>query len=201
MYRFLFIYLLLILSCKETNQENKTGPATKKDHSEYRVKIIPLGKIDKKKVDDLYASIKNILPATEVVAHEPMPELAYYKPRNRYRADSIIRWLRNRVVADEVWLGLTSQDISTTKNDNPDSGVMGLGFQPGKSCIASDYRLRNKKSLFKIAIHELGHTTGLSHCPEKNCYMRDAKGGNPTDEETGFCSSCKKHLLSKGWIL
>lgn len=198
MYRLTLFILLLQLSCKEYK---KSGNTAIHAHSTFRVKIIPLGKIEKKTADSLLASIKEILPATEMVTHEPMPEMAYYKPRNRYRADSIISWLRNRAGNDEVWLGITSQDISTTKNDNPDSGVMGLGFQPGNACVASDYRLRNKKSLFKIAIHELGHTTGLSHCPEKNCCMRDAKGGNPTEEETGFCATCKKHLLSKGWRL
>ncbi len=174
---------------------------TSKTEKNYRVKIIPLGNIDKKTVDRLVKNLSVVLPATELVSAEPMPAHAYYKPRNRYRADSIIMWLRNRVVKDEIWIGITSQDISTTKADNPDSGVMGLGYQPGNSCVASDYRLKHKKSLFKVAIHELGHTAGLPHCPEMNCYMRDAKGGNPTDEETGFCKSCKKHLLNKGWRL
>jgi archaemetzincin len=31
--------------------------------------------------------------------------------------------------------------------------------------------------------------------------MRDAEGGNPTDEETGFCPSCKEFLIRKGWQL
>lgn len=60
-----------------------------------------------------------------------------------------------------------------------DFGVMGLGYRPGKACVASSFRL-NKENLdeqfYKIAIHELGHTQGLSHCPEKMCFMRSAEG-------------------------
>ena len=76
---------------------------------------------------------------------------------------------------------------------------MGLGFQPGKACIASNFRLRDKKNFFKVALHELGHTTGLPHCPEKTCFMRDAEGGDPTGEESGFCTKCKNYLIKKGW--
>ena len=59
--------------------------------------------------------------------------------------------------------------------------------------------LKDEKQFFKVAIHELGHTQGLPHCPEKSCYMRDAEGGNPTDEEVEFCPKCKKHLRTKNW--
>ncbi|MBC7425020.1 MAG: matrixin family metalloprotease [Bacteroidia bacterium] len=101
-------------------------------------------------------------------------------------------------------LALTTYDISTTKNNIVDYGLMGLGFRPGNACVASSFRLsdKNKKEqLFKIAIHELGHTFGLPHCPDTHCYMRDAKGKNHTNELTGFCSSCKNVLLDAGWKL
>jgi archaemetzincin len=82
-----------------------------------------------------------------------------------------------------------------------DYGVMGLGFMPGKACVASNFRLRNKKNFFKVVIHELGHTTGLPHCPDKTCYMRDAEGGDHTSLENGFCGKCKKQLVEGGWKL
>lgn len=107
--------------------------------------------------------------------------------------------MRDRAASHEVYIGITMQDISTTKGNNPDYGVMGLGFQPGKACIASNFRLRDKKNFFKVALHELGHTTGLPHCPEKTCFMRDAEGGDPTGEESGFCTKCKNYLIKKGW--
>ncbi|WP_326521356.1 matrixin family metalloprotease [Rhizosphaericola mali] len=99
-------------------------------------------------------------------------------------------------------LGLTSFDISTTKNSIKDWGVMGLGFEPGKACIASDFRLSSNEKLmqlFKVSIHELGHTQGLKHCKVKSCFMRDAEGRNPTNEEIEFCKTCKHTLISKGW--
>lgn len=109
--------------------------------------------------------------------------------------------MQERAKEGEVYVGLTMQDISTTKGDNPDHGIMGLGFRPGKACIASSFRIRDKKNFFKVVIHELGHTTGLPHCPETTCFMRDAKGGDPTREEKEFCNTCTLYLQSRGWRL
>ena len=81
---------------------------------------------------------------------------------------------------------------------------MGLGYQPGSACVVSTFRL-SKENLaehyFKVSIHELGHTQGLPHCAVNTCFMRDAKGGNPLNEETDFCPACKSHLIKKGWRL
>lgn len=95
-------------------------------------------------------------------------------------------------------------DISTSKGEIKDWGVMGLGYCPGKSCVASSFRLsaqKRQQQFFKVAIHELGHTQGLAHCANKTCLMRDAEGSNYLNEETGFCENCKAVLVKKGWKL
>ncbi|MBD3582414.1 matrixin family metalloprotease [Flavobacterium selenitireducens] len=122
----------------------------------------------------------------------------------RHRADSLIHFLDRRTLKHQLTIGLTNKDISTTKGKFKNWGVMGLGFCPGKSCIASTYRLDKKnraEQLFKVAIHELGHTEGLPHCPEKSCFMRDAEGKNRKDEEKAFCPNCKRKLVALGWNL
>lgn len=99
-------------------------------------------------------------------------------------------------------IGLTSKDISAARGKIRDFGIMGLGYRPGKACVASKYRLSRENTdeqFYKVAIHELGHTQGLPHCPEKMCFMRDAEGKNPTDEETDFCRKCKTFLINKNW--
>ncbi len=152
----------------------------------------------------VYQKVKAIYPSTFLNPAIAFPKHSFYKPRNRYRADSIISYLRTKAIKEAVLIGLTNKDISATKNGIKDWGVMGLGYCPGSACVVSTYRLsKNKRSsqFYKIAIHELGHTQGLKHCPVNTCFMRDAEGGNPTDEETGFCTSCKTFLVRKGWLL
>src|SRR6202000_1310347 len=107
-----------------------------------------------------------------------LPQSAYYSPRNRYRADSIISYLDRFGRADTVIIGLTAKDISMNKGNIKDWGIMGLGFQPGNACVISAFRLSKSnlsEQLYKIALHELGHTQGLPHCKNKICYMRDAE--------------------------
>ena len=176
--------------------------AMKHDFRNKQVVILPLGKnISKVFIHETQKKIREFIPNLIIQEGIPMPPSAYYPARKRYRADTLIRWLDRMADKDQIILGITHHDISTTKKPIPDWGVMGLGFQPGKACVASDFRLKRKKSFWKVAIHELGHTAGLKHCPVKTCLMRDAEGRDQTGEEKDFCSSCRERLKKAGWTL
>lgn len=151
----------------------------------------------------LLERLKGIYSDCKLLAPVELPQTAFYSPRNRYRADTLISWLSKRVKGNDVVAGITSKDISTTKGTNPDSGIFGLGYMPGSSCVISNFRLKNytDDQLFKVLIHELGHTQGVDHCPLKTCFMRDAMGKNVLMEETEFCPDCRKKLIAKGWHL
>ena len=164
--------------------------------------IQPFKDMNSETTEFITDQIKKVYPHVKVLEPIDLPKEAYYKERNRYRADSIIKCLSQNTEQGFVKIGLTTKDISTTKGSVKDFGVMGLGYQPGKSCVASNFRLNkhNKnEQFFKVAIHEIGHTQGLKHCPEKSCFMRDADGKNPTDEETDFCNKCRDFLKTKNW--
>ncbi|RQO29968.1 Zn-dependent protease [Taibaiella sp. KBW10] len=166
--------------------------------------IQPLGAFPKSLSRTVWNQIKIVNPNTLLQENIPLPEQAYYPVRNRYRADSIISIFHRKAGKDTVWITLTEKDISTTKDGIADWGIMGLAYRPGRACVVSTFRLDKQKipeQFYKVAIHELGHSQGLDHCPQQTCYMRDAEGGNPTDEETGFCPSCKTILKKKGWRL
>ncbi len=176
-------------------------------HSEKRSIVIciqPFGDFSRALSDSIFHQLKQIDSNILLRKQMPLPGLAYYKPRDRYRADSLIKFLEKLANKDTIIIGLTNKDISTNKNNVQDWGVMGLSFCPGKACVVSTFRLSKinvKEQFYKIAIHELGHTQGLPHCKNKTCFMRDAEGGNPTNEEKDFCTSCKSFLKNKGWNL
>ena len=166
------------------------------------ITILPLGmNLPGGVIKSVYSDIKRFLPGIEIASNKPLPPFAFNKVRARFRADSLIRWMSGMAKPDQILIGITDVDISTTKDGKQDLGVMGLGFQPGKAAIASNFRMKNKDQFWKVAIHELGHTSGLTHCPVKTCFMRDAEGGNPTAEEKEFCPKCKSTLLKQGWRL
>lgn len=132
----------------------------------------------------------------------------------RYRADSLIRYLKiNKPDSVDFMVGLIVKDISTTKYDesgvvkNPTSkyndwGIFGLGYRPGPSCVVSTYRISHPKQevfisrLKKIVLHELGHNLGLPHCPNENCFMRDAAETIKTIDHVSLnlCEDCFRNV-------
>lgn len=196
------VYFYLLTSCIITGGPYNTLPAKPQQQSFITINIQPFSDLPAKEANYIASELKKVYPHITLLAPIKMPAAAFYATRHRYRADSLIHYLARQTPTGHVTIGLTSRDISTTKDKMADWGVMGLGFRPGAACIASSYRLaKNEKSmqLFKVAIHELGHTQGLPHCSVKFCFMRDAEGQNRTNEETAFCNSCKSVLVNKGW--
>ena len=188
------IFLMLILAGCRNKLDSRKVP-------DIHIKILPLGKVKESYITAAYDSIQKISAHAILLPAIEMPAMAFYAPRKRYRADSLIRWMSQQAKANEIYIGITMQDISTTKGEYADYGVMGLGYCPGKACVISSYRLKNKENFYKLVIHELGHNMGLQHCPVPTCYMRDAKGGDPTGEEKAFCKRCTTYLQKKGWKL
>jgi archaemetzincin len=198
------IIFLLLVSCKHSDSKpgdiKLAGKSIPSSEGKI-VKILPMGRVDDKFIQTTFEKIKAVVPYVVLLHSAKMPTFSYYSPRNRYRADSLIKWMSGHAKKNETFIGITQQDISTDKGEIRDYGVMGLGYQPGKACIASNFRLKDKSNFYKVALHELGHTTGLPHCPHPKCFMVDAKGGDPTGEEENFCSKCALHLQDAGWRL
>lgn len=154
----------------------------------------PFNDIDDEEVNYIYSQLKNYYPYLRINKKVALPNFAYYQPRKRYRADSLLTFLQTLTQKNQVSIGLTNKDISATKDEYKDWGIMGLGRCPGTVCVVSLFRPKTSQQFFKVAIHELGHTQGLPHCLADTCFMRDAKGKNTTNMETDFCSSCKKKI-------
>ena len=143
----------------------------------------------------------------QVLKMAPLPENAFYPIRKRYIADSLLLFLLTRISEKNKYiLGATQHDISTSKGNIADWGVMGLGFMPGKACVISTFRIKNNlknrqhelERFLKIGLHELGHNFGLGHCPSQHCIMVDAEGKNKLDGEENLCESCRIILQKKG---
>lgn len=197
-------FLLITLPTMSCREQSAT-PAEKSGRKPSMVtppaiRILPLGRVPKAMVQSATEELRKVFPDVKVLPAEAMPAHAWYPKRARWRADTLIRWMGMRASAGEVWLGITTEDISSTKEGvAQDFGIMGLGQKPGHACVASDKRLKDKSQFHKIVIHELGHTAGLNHCPSDRCLMRAANGKDHTREIDTFCPRCREVLLNKGW--
>jgi archaemetzincin len=195
------IFLLLLFASCTTQQKKKQDPLIKKTPI---VVLQPLQFTDTTSLQQLKDSIEKFYDVTVYInPNKSFPSDLYYKPRNRYRADRIIHWLRMNI-ADSIRtvVGITSKDVSTTKGTAYDYGVMGLGYRPGHACVVSSFRpAKTAKSkshlqqrLFKLVIHEMGHNFGLPHCSNEECFMVDAEGQMKLDTEKYLCDSCTMKL-------
>lgn len=143
-----------------------------------------------------------------VLPDVPLPKTAFYAPRSRYRAEKLLETLRPRLPAGALRIaGITAVDISTTKPPHDDWGILGLATIDGSACVLSTFRChRRAKSaaharvrFAKTAVHELGHTFGLEHCPNRGCLMEDGGGSVlTTDREHDLCSDCRGRLAPSG---
>ena len=212
-----FIFILLagavLTGCKtpETKQPNtKTRISNPAAGRKINILVLPLKDIGNTSIAFLKTNIATWYNAgITVLPVSDMPLTAWHAPRKRYKADSILVFLKSLVPNTDTYvLGVTGKDISTNNGENPFWGVMGLGYQPGHCCIISNYRLRKhpqtekqlNERLLKVALHELGHNFGLPHCPEIHCLMTDAKGKDKLNDEKGFCFKCQDYLHEGGFI-
>ncbi len=128
------------------------------------------------------------------------PEFAFDEERRQYSSEKILRSLLKEVRSDTVkLLGVTPVDMFIPML----SFVFGQAQLHGKVAAISLARLRQEfyglepnRGVFlhrtaKEAIHELGHTWGLTHCRDRSCPMALATNLQQLDRKTDeLCTSC-----------
>lgn len=151
----------------------------------------------------VYGFPVQLLPATD------FPTSAWTPARKRWRADHLLDWLaQTRPEACSMVVGLTSEDISTTKGPHDDWGVFGLAQIKGRSAMVSSFRLREGarpqqsrlRRVVKITNHEVGHVLGLRHGGALGCLMNDALGRVQTvDRMSGLLCELPRLQIRDWW--
>lgn len=189
------LLLPVVVTCNSTPPQSKQNVPVRT-----QVVIQPLGEVEESLLQTTKLAIESKINVTARISKPvPLPASAYYPPRRRYRADQILNFLNGQKsrVGDKI-LAVTMVDVSTAKPPHADWGVFGLGILGGKSCVVSTYRLNKpgpktlRERVAEVALHEVGHTFGLEHCPTPGCLMNDAEGSiKSIDSSSGdFCPTC-----------
>jgi len=172
---------------------------------ECKIYLIPVGEVERNLLDYLASQISQIFSCSiETRKPLPKPEYACNRERNQYYADLILEKLEQGDWKEgEKMLGIVDMDLYTPGLNF----VFGEASLNGKVAIIALPRLRqgfyglpDDKDLYyervlKEAVHELGHTFGLSHCKNKRCVMYFSNSLYDTDRKgKEFCKDCRKKL-------
>jgi archaemetzincin len=175
---------------------------------ENKIYLVPVGKIEQWILDTLEDHLMETFQCqVETGEGLKLPEEAYNPQRNQYSSSFILDKLRRAIKPAKPQKILAISDV--------DLYVEGLNFVFGEAELGGHFSIISlarlhqsfcgfpeNKSLFlerakKEAVHELGHTFGLRHCPDFKCVMHFSNSLQDTDRKrTSFCSRCQE-LLEK----
>ena len=143
-------------------------------------------------VKDLSVTEVTILPV------KPLTHDLMNNAKTRFRAEKILDQQASlRSQKDDVIIGLTDCDISTSAHGYEDWGILGLSYTGKSNCVMSTFRVKDKSQFWKVVLHEFGHSyLGLPHCPNNDpqCFMVDCNGKPDLARERYLCDSCSNSI-------
>jgi archaemetzincin len=170
-----------------------------------KIAILSLGQVAPEVLAFVEKELTRVFPDTTCTTMKsslPLPKDAYDKKRSQHNSSQILTALR-------AWTAKhpnTDRTLAVVDTDIYAHGlnyVFGEAYSPGKAALISLWRLKpefygeppqqdafNLRAL-KEAVHELGHTLGLQHCPRDSCVMHFSNSIFDTDKkQTLFCDQC-----------
>jgi len=170
------------------------------------VVVVPIGDLNPRYLEYLEEELKAKFGSCAVENRIQMPVEAYNPQREQYMSGILLQRLQ-AVCSDASMevkvLGVTGEDLYSP----------GLNFVFGQAQLGGQHAvisLRRLDPVFygvaadrgsflhrmvKEAVHELGHTLGLEHCPNRRCVMHFSNSLWDTDiKEDWFCGRCMAKL-------
>lgn len=172
------------------------------------VLLVPIGEVEAGLMAWLAKELAAALGCPVTVGEPiPLPQRGYDPDRRQYQGESMLAVLRAVPAPAGRVLGLADVDCYAP----------GLNFIFGQATLRgreafvalprlrpSFYGLPDDPTLFrqrvlKEAVHELGHTWGLKHCPDPRCVMHFSNTLHDTDVKGAtFCPRCQPHIQTQG---
>lgn len=172
------------------------------------IHLLPFGDISKTTLQILAASLQPIF-GVPIIPHDPvdLPPSSYDSERRQYSSVQILKSLarfKSTLTQVERAMGVVSVDLYAADLNfvfgeaDPRERVAVISIarlKPEFYGLPSDEVLLHFRTL-KEAVHELGHTYGLGHCPIPACVMRFSNELQETDRKgASFCPECASRRI------
>ncbi len=173
------------------------------------VELIAVGDVKREILEKLRQKIEwtfaPLIEGSTIGKPIEMPSGALNQSRKQYNADLILAKVLEQTTDDNKVLAVMDVDLYTpVQNLN---FIFGQAQLRGRVALVSMRRLDPKfynkaedgvlqfNRLVKEAIHELGHTFGLIHCPNTGCVMNFSNSVSDVDEKSStLCKICRTKI-------
>jgi archaemetzincin len=171
--------------------------------------LLPVGPVEEGLLRRLKAGMRDCLPGACIILPAMLdPSSTFHRERQQYHSSQIL-YLMQRFAGPDGGrvLGITALDLYIPIL----TFVFGEAQMGGPCAVVSAHRLRQEfyglpadpellaQRLVKEAVHELGHTMGLTHCDEYSCVMAPSHAVEWVDLKVGaLCDACRARANS--WL-
>jgi archaemetzincin len=171
------------------------------------ITLVPIGEVERSALETLRQSLTEAFgQRAQVEDGIPLPEGSWNQRRGQHLASILLAALLSPPNSSDRVLGVVDVDIFAPGLNF----VFGEADIAGRRALISLTRLRQEfygfpknENLFqeralKEAVHELGHTYGLKHCPNSACVMHFSNSLHDTDlKGWNFCPICQRKISKK----
>lgn len=167
-----------------------------------RIALVPVGNFDRRLAQRLCAPLAAEFAAEcRLLPQSLDPQAAFHAERAQYHSTELLAGLQP-FAADANWrvVGLAAVDLYIPIL----TFVFGEAQMGGPCAVLSTQRLRQESyglpsdpellvlRTLKEAVHELGHTVGLTHCDDYQCAMAASHSVEWIDlKGAGLCQHCR----------
>jgi len=166
--------------------------------------LVPIAQVHEGTLEILKERLPNKFPGTACDTAEVAVDIenSLNPHSGQHHSTKILAALEKHANVDEDrLLGVTDLDLYIPNMNF----IFGEARLPGRVAIISTHRLRETTDLggeqlfpirvIKEAVHELGHTLGLTHCDTHSCVMYFSNSLRDTDRKSDdYCTSCSEKL-------
>ncbi|MFZ2491855.1 MAG: archaemetzincin family Zn-dependent metalloprotease [Thermoanaerobaculia bacterium] len=167
------------------------------------IRIVPLAGAQPRLVSSVSRALAREF-RTKATAADPHVDVAfaYHPERNQYHSTMIVEHLARvaRTKGSEITIGVADVDLFIPIL----TFVFGEAELGGNIAVVSYHRLHQEyyglardeqvleERLVKEAVHEVGHTAGLTHCDDYECVMAPSHAVEWLDLKGGaLCDACR----------